>query len=102
MRPAGEIRQALMAAALAMTASNQTPTQRELAERAGIPYTQTRSTVREMVRGGALQIVRTRRVAYRNRPVAEYAPASGRPSVAAPVFDLHGLWFTRPETTPIQ
>lgn len=75
MRPAGEVRQALLQAALDLTTPDSAPTQRELAEQAQVAYEVARGMVRDMNRGGALRIVRTRRVAYRNRPVAEYALA---------------------------
>lgn len=75
MRPASEERMALLQAAAELTTPHQAPTQRELAERAQVAYDKARSMVRDMARYGALCVVRERRVAYRNRPVAEYAPA---------------------------
>uniref|UniRef100_A0A1A7GDW7 GntR family transcriptional regulator n=1 Tax=biofilter metagenome TaxID=1070537 RepID=A0A1A7GDW7_9ZZZZ len=74
MRPAGEIRQALLDAARTLVTADWAPTQRELAEHAGVSYDAARGTVRDMVRAKALRVVRTRRVAYRNKPVAEYVP----------------------------
>jgi DNA-binding transcriptional regulator YhcF (GntR family) len=75
MRPAGEIREALLAAARELLTPDQGPTLQELAERAQVGREAARRTVDNMKRHGHLRVVRTRRVAYRNRPVAEYAPA---------------------------
>lgn len=75
MRPAGEVRQALLQAAADLATAERAPTQRELAEAAQVSYCTARYMVPWLHRAGALRIVRTRRVDYRNRPVAEYAPA---------------------------
>lgn len=75
MRPAGEIRQALFDAAVALTTPERAPTQLELAQHAQVGFKATRQCVSNMVRAGVLVIVRTRKVDYRNRPVAEYCPA---------------------------
>lgn len=72
MRPAGEVRQALLQAAADLTTPDRAPTLGELAEHAQVGYAHARWSVQNMARAGALRIVRTRRVAYRNRPVAEY------------------------------
>lgn len=76
MRPAGEVRQALLQAAAELVTPQRAPTQRELAEAAQVSYGVARHTVRNMAQQGVLRIVRTRRVPYRNRPVAEYAPVA--------------------------
>ncbi|WP_295378417.1 hypothetical protein [uncultured Pseudacidovorax sp.] len=76
MRPAGEVRQALLDAALALTTPERSPTQLELAMHAQVGFKAARATVQNMVRSRALVIVRLREVDYRPRPVAEYCPAS--------------------------
>jgi hypothetical protein len=76
MRPAGEIRQAVMKAAIELARPDQGPTMRELAARACVGIEAARSTVRDMTRHGHLMIRGERRVDYRNRPVAEYAPVT--------------------------
>ena len=52
------------------------PTLLELAHQAQVGVAAATHTVKNLRRAGLLQICGTRRVAYRNRPVAEYAPAS--------------------------
>lgn len=74
MRPAGEIRQVLLRAATDLTTPERAPTVRELAHHAGVGLEAARRTVDNLKRCGALEIARPRRVAYRNRPVAEYQP----------------------------
>ena len=75
MRPAGEVRQALLQAADALATAERAPTLAELAAGSGVGYDAAMATVKNMVRGGALCIARRRHVPYRNRPVAEYVPA---------------------------
>ena len=75
MRPAGEIRQALIQAAHDLAANGRGATLAEISERAQVGRDATRRCVDNMKRSGALRIVGERRVEYRNRPVAEYAPA---------------------------
>ena len=79
MRPAGKIRQALMLAARDVVADLGMPhrgaTLAELAARSCVGRDAARRYVSNLRRSGALQIVGTRRVDYRNRPVAEYAPS---------------------------
>lgn len=76
MRPAGEIRAALLAAAHALYTPERAPTLAELAAASGVGSDAARDTVSNLKRCGALEIARERRVAYRNRPVCEYQPAS--------------------------
>lgn len=83
-RPAGEVRQALLSAAedlvdelRATGAPFRGPTLREITVRANLGRIDARMCIQYCKRSGALQIVGERRVAYRNRPVAEYAPGSG-------------------------
>lgn len=76
MRPAGEVRQALLRAAEALAQPGQGPTLQELAAKACVGMAVARHTVGNMTRAGQLRkLPQGRRVAYRNRPVAEYAPA---------------------------
>ena len=88
MRPAGEVHQALMRAAHALVAelaaAGRGVTLAELAERACVGRQVARDSIPNLRRQGHLQIVGERRVAYRNRPVAEYAP------VDAPEDCRHG------------
>lgn len=79
MRPAGEIRQALLQACESLLAQSQdgrAPTLREMAAEARVGLEAARRTVENMTRYGVLVVPRTRRVPYRNRPVAEYVPAA--------------------------
>ena len=75
-RPAGEVRRALLQAAVALHMGDKAPTLRELARAACVGQTAARVAVSNMRRAGSLVIVRTRRESYRARPVAEYAPAA--------------------------
>jgi hypothetical protein len=76
MRPPGEIRLALFKAAEALATPEHGPTMRELAECAGVGYDAARRAIDNMTRAKQLKPVAQRRVTYRNRPVAEYAPWS--------------------------
>jgi hypothetical protein len=75
MRPAGEIRQALIQAAHALAHSGRGATLAELADKACVGRDAARMHVPKLKSRGHLQIVCERKVDYRNRPVAEYAPA---------------------------
>lgn len=83
MRPAGEVSQALLQAAMDLATEQRAPTQRELAMHAQVGFRAARLTVPNLLRAGHLVMVRRRAVAYCNRPVAEYAP----PAVAAGAED---------------
>ncbi|MBP7572599.1 MAG: hypothetical protein KA777_01345 [Rhodoferax sp.] len=74
MRPGGEIGRAIIAAAHEFKAIGQGATLAELAGRACISQQAARNHVPKLKSRGHLQIVGERRVDYRNRPVAEYAP----------------------------
>lgn len=78
MRPAGEVRLALLDACRQLATPERAPTLRELAARACVGLDAATHTVKHMSRAGQLRIARERRVDYRNRPVAEYEPA-GQP-----------------------
>jgi hypothetical protein len=79
MRPAGEVRQALLQAAGDLVyvedGRPRGPTLQELAARAQVGAKAALTTVKNMTRSGALRPIGERKVPYRNRPVAEYAPA---------------------------
>ena len=74
MRPAGEVRLALIRAAYDIFSEGRVATLMELAQRACVGRDAARDLVPKMKRAGVLHIVGERRVPYRNRPVAEYAP----------------------------
>lgn len=88
MRPAGEIRLALLQACVALATPEQAPTLREIAAYARVGLAAAEATVKNMRRAGVLRQVRVRRVAYRNRPVAEYVPASWVPPQDSPAQGL--------------
>jgi DNA-binding transcriptional regulator YhcF (GntR family) len=95
MRPAGEIRQALLDAALALFTPERSPTMLELAMHAQVGRDAARRTIYNMRRAGVLERARDRKVTYRNKPVAEYCP---RPRMqqkggqACPLRDAVGTW----------
>lgn len=101
MRPAGtvgEIRAALLQAADELATPDRAPILQELAAQARVGLEAARRTVDNMKRAGALQVPRTRKVDYRNRPVAEYAPASREPRRDEPYVDVasvFSLWVQR-------
>lgn len=74
MRPAGEISQALIQAARDLARDGRGATLAELASRACVSREAARHHVPKLKSRGHLQQVGERRVNYRNRPVAEYAP----------------------------
>jgi len=98
MRPRGEVYLALLAAARELGTPERGATLRELAHRASVGLRAARYTVGYMHATGALAIARTRRVAYRNRPVAEYvlADAAAQPAPAPGVSALLAAWQPRP------
>lgn len=77
-RPAGDVHLAMLQAAQAIRnerrESGQGATLLELVRRSQVGYRVARQLVPSLKRRGQLQIVGERRVSYRNRPVAEYAP----------------------------
>jgi hypothetical protein len=75
MRPAGEVRQALLKAAGELMTPEHGFTLQELAQRACVGYSAARRTIDNMTRSGQLVRAGERKVDYRNRPVAEYRPA---------------------------
>lgn len=78
MRPAGEVRAALLAAVRELQTDQQGPTLREAALHAQVGLQVAENTFRNLRRGGHVRIVRRRAVAYRTAPVGEYAlPQAG-------------------------
>ena len=75
MRPAGEVRQALLHACVRLATPERGVTLREMAHAAQVGLDAARSTVRDMRRAGQLRIEGERQVDYRNRPVSVYMPA---------------------------
>ena len=75
MRPAGEVRQALLQACQQLATPQQGATLREMAHQAQVGLDAARNMVSNMHRAGQIHIAGQRRVDYRNRPVAEYVPA---------------------------
>lgn len=94
MRPAGEVRQALLDAALALTTPERSPTQVEMAVHAQVGFKATRYAIQNMVRARALVIVRARPVEYRNRPVAEYAPPERLQQLRVPECPFRQVFST--------
>lgn len=97
MRPPGEVRQALLDAALALTTPERSPTLLELATKSQVGFMAARRTVDNMRRAGVLVVVRTRRVDYRNRPVAEYCPPNRAEALGVeriPLRDMFATWQT--------
>lgn len=94
MRPAGEVHLALLQAAHAIrierAQSGQGATFLELVTRSQVGYAVARGRVSKLIERGQLQKVGERRVAYRNRPVAEYAPAPTCSNPPAPEAAQHG------------
>lgn len=91
MRPLGDISAAILAAAARLVREEggvrRGPTVRELAAAACVGQAAARIAVGNLARRGHLQrLACDRRVAYRNRPVCEYAPAE-----ATPVDDGEGF-----------
>ncbi|PZO17651.1 MAG: hypothetical protein DCF26_09490 [Burkholderiales bacterium] len=84
MRPAGEIREALLNSCRALVTPTQAPTLSELAQHAQVGSDAARRTIANMKRHGVICTARERRVEYRNRPVHEYVPADM-------VQDTHGF-----------
>ena len=78
MRPAGEVHLAMLQAAHALrrerAQAGHGPTLAEMVARSQVGYKVARNTIANLRRHGKLEIVATRRVPGRNRPVAEYAP----------------------------
>lgn len=97
MRPKGDVHQALLKAVGELATPERGATLRELAAHACVGVTAARYTVEYLKRSGAVVIARTRRVPYRNRPVAEYAlalvvPDGDGPAAASGMGVLLSAW----------
>lgn len=90
MRACGEVRLALYNACRALATPERGATLREMALHAQVGFDAARCTVRDMRRTRQLHPVGERRVAYRNRPVVEYAPAE--PGTQLCAAGSNGLW----------
>lgn len=83
MRPAGDVRQALLGAALELVPPDvlcnplaQRPTLREIAHKACVGVDAATMTMKNLCRAGQMRAIPSaRKVDYRNKPVAEYEPA---------------------------
>lgn len=76
MRPTGEIRQALGAAAQALATERGGATWRDMAERAGVGYLAARRTVENMERSGALQPLGFEKREHSRRWMKLYVPGA--------------------------
>lgn len=97
MRPAGEVRQALFESALALSTPTSSPTLLELALHSQVGFMAARCTVDNMRRAGVLVVVRSRKVEYRNRPVAEYCPPKRLEAMGVQrcaLREVFGTWQT--------
>lgn len=83
MRPLSDVAKALLSAACELSAAGRRVTLAEMASAACVGQKAARHTVANLHRRGHLKIVGERRVAYRNRPVAEYMAAPEVPDVVA-------------------
>ncbi|MDH4425085.1 MAG: hypothetical protein QE495_01410 [Acidovorax sp.] len=88
MRPAGEVRLALLNACNQLATAERGPTLREMAAVACVGVKAATHTIKHMSRAGQVRIARQRRVEYRNRPVAEYVPATQVADERAGYVDL--------------
>jgi hypothetical protein len=91
MRPAGEIREALLNSCRALVTPHQAPTLSELAAHAQVGADAARQTIANMMRHEIILKARERRVGYRNRPVYEYVPADMAQETHGFV-DLAAVW----------
>ena len=73
MRPAGEVSQKLLQAVQQLATPGRAPLLKELAAHTQVGEAVASQTLKNLTRYGRLRIVRTRRVDWRARPVAEYA-----------------------------
>lgn len=87
MRPAGDVRLALIQACEALAAKGGA-TLRELAAAAKVGLDAARRAVDNLRRAGVLAVIGKRPVEYRNRPVAIYTLSALVPATAAEVVGL--------------
>lgn len=86
-RPREEKTAAILDALQAMIAEGKRPTMLELAHRAKVSSRDAKSTVANLVRAGHVEVKESRRVHYRNKPVAEY----GFPEMSQEVAPVQAL-----------
>ena len=92
MRPAGDIRHALLKAAHDLRLQGQQPTLRELAAHAQVGVKAATDTVKNLRRAGLLAVTGDRRVDYRNKPVAVYTPANAEPPAFVDLATVFTAW----------
>lgn len=95
MRPRRAISLALLQAAADLATETSSPTLRELAIHAKVGFSSARHSVPMLKRAGLLEIVRMRKVSYRNRPVSEYrlaTPSEPEAPVTAALADALACW----------
>lgn len=85
-----DVRRALLQAAIDLNTPARSATLREIVRHARVGQSSGLNAIKNMRRVGLLVICGERRVAYRNRPVAEYAPACPVPEPQGG-FDFSGL-----------
>lgn len=88
MRPLGEVSLVLLGAMVELRTDVQAPTLRELAVHTQVGMGTAENTVKNLKRHGHVRIVRTRRVAHVNKPVAEYEPTAPIDDGGAGFVDL--------------
>lgn len=97
MRPPGEFSIAILSAAERLAhevdGHRRGPTLQELAHAAQVATRDAMHTVKNLTRAGKLEPVAERKVTYRNRPVAEYAPRRERDEEAyVDVAAVFSVW----------
>lgn len=92
MRPVGDVRQAILKACRDLATDDRGATLAELTVRAQVGRDAARRTIDNLRRSGELEIARTRRVTYRARPVAEYAPRRPAPAAIVDLAAVFALW----------
>jgi hypothetical protein len=102
MRPKGEVHLAVLEAVKAIATPERGASLRELAAYARVGLVTARYTAANLTRSGALVIIRTRRVTYRNRPIAEYSLPLDTAIDDAPMGAALGaalsVWHASPST----
>lgn len=86
-----DVRRALLHAAMELNVVDRSPTLREIVRHANVGSVSGRNAVKNMRRAGLLVVTGERRVSYRSKPVAEYAPAC---PVEKPKPEIHVFDFT--------
>lgn len=87
MRPMNHAALALLQAANKLSAAGRGVTLAEMAQGANVSARTAQMFVPKLKSRGHLQIVGTRKVDYRNRPVSEYAPVPPAPAAALEPVD---------------